>query len=225
VLLFYRLPHTTAVNITAARRRTTARVLDLLVAVPILVLLAPLMLLVGLVVTCTSRGPALFTQVRLGRCRRPFVMYKFRTMFVGSDDRPHRDYVARLMAEPAMARGPGGLYKLADDPRITRLGRWLRRTSLDELPQLFNVLRGDMSLVGPRPVLPWEAELFGPEHAVRFDVRPGVTGLWQCSGRNQLTMRQALDLDVRYVEQQSLRLDLTILLRTIPTVLGRVGAR
>jgi lipopolysaccharide/colanic/teichoic acid biosynthesis glycosyltransferase len=105
------------------------------------------------------------------------------------------------------------------------VGRWLRTSSMDELPQLFNVLRGEMSLVGPRPVLPWEAALFSPRHHERFQVRPGITGLWQISGRNQLTMTEALDLDVRYVHEQRLRLDLAILLRTIPVVLGRKGAR
>jgi lipopolysaccharide/colanic/teichoic acid biosynthesis glycosyltransferase len=207
------------------RPRVAARVLDVVVGGAALIVLSPVMAVVGAVVACTSRGPALFRQVRLGRNGRPFVMYKFRTMRVGSDDQPHREYVARLLAEPAMADGLGGVYKLADDPRITRVGRWLRETSLDELPQLFNVLKGDMSLVGPRPVLPWEAVLFGPAYDRRFEVRPGITGLWQCSGRNKLTMTQALDLDLRYVEEQSLRLDVAILLRTLPVVVGRVGVR
>lgn len=152
-------------------------------------------------------------------------MYKFRTMRTGCDDRAHREYVAALLSEPALAGHAGGVYKLADDPRVTRLGRWLRETSIDELPQLINVLKGEMALVGPRPVLPWEAELFGPEHDARFDVPPGITGLWQCSGRNTLTMSQALDLDVEYVRRRSLHLDLAILLRTVPCVLGRVGVR
>jgi lipopolysaccharide/colanic/teichoic acid biosynthesis glycosyltransferase len=147
-------------------------------------------------------------------------------MYVDSDDRLHRDYVRQLLEDPPTApRGPDGLYKLVDDPRITPVGRWLRRASLDELPQLVNVLRGEMSLVGPRPVLPWEAALFGPRHSARFQVSPGITGLWQISGRNRLTMTQALDLDVEYVERQCLRLDLAILIRTIPVVLGRKGAR
>jgi len=210
---------------TSTRPRVAARVLDVVVGGAALVVLSPVMAVVGAVVACTSRGPALFRQIRLGRDGRPFVMYKFRTMRVGSDDQSHREYVARLLAEPAMVERHAGVYKLADDPRITRVGRWLRETSLDELPQLFNVLRGDMSLVGPRPVLPWEAVLFGEAYARRFAVRPGITGLWQCSGRNQLTMTQALELDLRYVEEQSLRLDVAILLRTLPVVVGRVGVR
>jgi lipopolysaccharide/colanic/teichoic acid biosynthesis glycosyltransferase len=208
------------------RRRRTARVLDVVLSGLALVVCAPGMAVIAAVVRCTSPGPALFRQVRLGRHGRPFQMWKFRTMYVGNDDRIHREYVRRLLAEPASAaRGPDGLYKLADDPRITPVGRWLRRWSLDELPQLVNVLRGDMALVGPRPVLPWEAALFSPHHAPRFQVPPGVTGLWQTSGRNRLTMTAALDLDVIYVQNQCLRLDLAILLRTVPVILGRRGVR
>ncbi len=211
---------------TAHRRRTVARVLDLLVTGVALVLLAPLMAAIAVLVRCTSRGPALFRQVRLGQHGRPFVMLKFRTMYVDVDDRLHREYVGKLLTEPAaVVPGPDGLYKLVDDPRITPVGRWLRTTSLDELPQLINVLRGEMSLVGPRPVLPWEAALFSPRHTTRFQVPPGVTGLWQTSGRNRLTMTQALDLDVEYVARQSLLLDLRILLRTVPVILGREGVR
>jgi len=206
--------------------RTTPRVLDVVLAALGLVVLAPMMAVVAAVVAGTSRGPVLFKQVRLGQHGRSFVMYKFRTMYVDSDDRLHRDYVRRLLQEPAVSTASAeGLYKLVDDPRITPVGRLLRTSSLDELPQLFNVLRGEMSLVGPRPVLPWEAELFSPRHHKRFLVRPGLTGLWQTSGRNQLTMTQALDLDVQYVEEQCLRLDLAILFRTIPVVLGRKGVR
>lgn len=211
---------------TTRRRRTAARVLDLLVSGVALVLLAPLMAAIAVLVRCTSPGPALFRQVRLGQHGRPFVVLKFRTMYVDVDDRLHREYVQKLLVEPAaVAPGPGGLYKLVDDPRITPLGRWLRTSSLDELPQLINVLRGEMALVGPRPVLPWEAALFTPRHSARFLVPPGLTGLWQTSGRNRLTMTEALDLDVDYVERQSLLLDLRILLRTVPVVLGREGVR
>jgi lipopolysaccharide/colanic/teichoic acid biosynthesis glycosyltransferase len=208
------------------RRRVTARVLDVVVAGLALLVLAPAMALVAAVIVCASRGPALFRQDRLGLGGRPFAMYKFRTMYVDCDDRIHREYVQRLLQDPALARsGPDGLYKLVDDPRITPVGRWLRRWSVDELPQLVNVLRGEMALVGPRPVLPWEAALFSPRHAARFQVPPGITGLWQTSGRNRLTMSEALDLDVAYVQAQSLRLDVAILLRTIPVVLSRGGVR
>src|SRR5262249_27992786 len=134
-------------------------------------------------------------------------------------DRVHREYVTGMMnSERPEELRTGTTYKLANDARITRTGRWLRRTSLDELPQLFNVLRGEMSLVGPRPMIPWEADLLDQEFEPRFAVKPGMTGLWQVGGRNELTMREALSLDVRYVKEASTWLDLKILLRTIPTV-------
>jgi lipopolysaccharide/colanic/teichoic acid biosynthesis glycosyltransferase len=147
-------------------------------------------------------------------------MYKFRSMYVDSSDEIHREFVHQLLTEDSpQPGGKGGLYKLEDDPRITRLGRFLRRSSLDELPQLFNVVFGQMSLVGPRPALPWEAELFSQRQRERFRLRPGITGLWQVSGRNSLTMRQGLELDLQYLSRQSLRLDLAILCRTLPVVL------
>ncbi|MGY1642846.1 sugar transferase [Geodermatophilus sp. SYSU D00703] len=206
------------------RRSPTSRLLDLAIAGMGLVLLSPVMAGIAVLVALTSRGPVLFRQTRLGQGCRPFVMLKFRTMYVDCDDSPHREYVRALLTDPAVAPGGAdGVFKLVNDPRITPLGRWLRRTSLDELPQLINVLRGEMALVGPRPVLPWEAALFDPRHGERFAVPPGITGLWQTSGRNRLTMTQALDLDVEYVRRQSLRLDLAILVRTIPVVLAREG--
>jgi lipopolysaccharide/colanic/teichoic acid biosynthesis glycosyltransferase len=206
-------------------RRGMPRAVDLVLAGSVLLVLAPLMALVAVLVRCTSRGSVLFAQTRLGQDGKPFRMLKFRTMYADCDDRLHREYVQKLLTTPAESlRSPGGLYKLVDDPRITRLGRWLRRSSLDELPQLINVLRGEMSLVGPRPALPWEAAMYDPRYARRFDVRPGITGLWQISGRNRLTATQALDLDVEYVERRSFWLDLAILCRTIPTVLSRDGA-
>ncbi|MGY1661067.1 sugar transferase [Geodermatophilus sp. SYSU D00705] len=205
-------------------RRGVSRVVDVVLAGLALVVLAPFMAVIAVLTRCTSRGPALFRQVRLGEQRRPFVMLKFRTMQAGCDDTRHREYVRALLTDPAVVpTGAHGLFKLVDDPRITPLGGWMRRTSIDELPQLFNVLRGEMALVGPRPVLPWEADLFSPRHEARFAVRPGMTGLWQTSGRNGLSMTEALDLDVRYVETRSLRLDVAILLRTVPAVLRRRG--
>jgi lipopolysaccharide/colanic/teichoic acid biosynthesis glycosyltransferase len=147
-------------------------------------------------------------------------MYKFRTMWTGSSDRLHREYVAKLLVEPeGSSTVRNGLYKLTDDPRVTRLGAILRKTSLDELPQLFNVVRGEMSLVGPRPMLPWEIEMLGPVHQQRLAVPQGITGLWQVSGRNRLTMTQALDLDVEYVRRTCLLFDLWILVRTAFVVL------
>lgn len=219
----------------AVRKRLTAftyghgaakRTLDIAVSLALIIILAPLLMLLISLVWSTSSGPALFRQERLGRDRRPFTMLKLRTMYAGKNDRIHREYVTRLLsAGPEAAASPdGGLYKLDADPRVTRVGAWLRRTSLDELPQLVNVLRGEMSLVGPRPVLAWEAEMFGERYQRRFAVKPGLTGLWQVSGRSRLSMGTALELDVEYVARRSFAYDLVILFRTVPAVL-RGGAR
>jgi lipopolysaccharide/colanic/teichoic acid biosynthesis glycosyltransferase len=197
------------------------RALDVVVGGIALVLCAPLLAVVWLAVRASSPGPAIFRQQRLGLGGRPFVLYKFRTMTAGADDAVHRAYVTRLLTEDAPAVGGNrGLYKLQGDLRVTRIGAWLRRTSLDELPQLVNVMRGDMSLVGPRPALPWEAELYQDVDRVRFEVLPGITGLWQVSGRNRLSMREALALDVEYVRRRTLLLDLGILLRTLGCLVG-----
>ncbi|GIM95496.1 sugar transferase [Paractinoplanes toevensis] len=200
------------------------RALDLVGAGLGLLILAPLLAVIWLAVRLTSPGPAVFRQERLGRDRKPFIMYKFRSMTIGNSDAAHREYVSRMLTGTEDAERVGGLYKLAGDPRVTRLGAWLRKTSLDELPQLVNIVLGQMSLVGPRPVLAWEAELFQPEAMARFDTRPGLTGLWQVSGRSRLTMPQALALDVEYVRRQSLWLDLTIIARTLPAQLRRGAA-
>jgi lipopolysaccharide/colanic/teichoic acid biosynthesis glycosyltransferase len=209
---------------TSTTYRVVKRLLDVVLAALVLALLLPLLLAVAALVRLTSSGPALFRQTRIGRGGRPFTMLKFRTMGDGCSDELHRDYVERLLAGEEPAAGQR-LYKLADDPRVTPLGHALRRTSVDELPQLLNVLRGDMSLVGPRPVLPWEAALVHERYAARFAVPPGVTGLWQTSGRSTLSMRQALDLDVEYVRRSCLATDLRILLKTTIVILRPGDAR
>jgi lipopolysaccharide/colanic/teichoic acid biosynthesis glycosyltransferase len=200
------------------------RALDLALASVLIVIAAPLLLLLWCLVRSTSAGPALFRQERIGRGMKHFTMLKLRSMYVGNDDRTHRVYVTGMLSadQEAQARN-GALFKLADDPRVTPLGGWLRRTSLDELPQLLNVLRGDMSLVGPRPMLPWEACLLTGHHRLRFTAKPGLTGLWQISGRSRLSMRTALELDVEYARCHSVVLDLNILARTVPA-LFRGGA-
>jgi lipopolysaccharide/colanic/teichoic acid biosynthesis glycosyltransferase len=194
------------------------RGLDIILATVFLVVFSPVLLIVALLVRVSSHGPVLFRQTRVGRGGVPFRMLKFRTMHHGCDEAVHRDYVRRLLSDQAEAQH--GLYKLVDDARVTRIGRVLRRLSIDELPQLLNVLKGDMALVGPRPALPFEAELFPAWATSRYRVAPGLTGLWQVCGRNRLTMLQGLRLDVEYVEQRSLVVDLLILLRTVPAVLG-----
>lgn len=206
--------------------RLGKRIFDVVVASLAVCLLSPVFAVAWVLVRVTSPGPAIFRQVRIGQYCRPFVMYKFRTMYAGCPDAIHRNYVRKLLTdEPALDGGAAGVYKLDADPRVTRVGRLFRRASIDELPQLFNVIRGDMSLVGPRPALPWEAELFSAAHLARFLASPGVTGLWQTSGRNTLTMIDGLDLDVEYIQRQSFLLDLHILVRTVPAVLTADGVR
>ncbi len=195
------------------------RAMDGAAAVVLLAVLAPMLMVVGLLIRMTSPGPALFRQERVGRGGHPFRIYKFRTMRSDADDEVHRAYVTSLLTDTDPTDGGrAGVFKLTDDPRITPLGAWLRRTSIDELPQLLNVLRGDMSLVGPRPALPYEVELYAPEQRARLDVLPGMTGLWQVEGRSDLPMRDAIALDLEYARTRSFLLDLRILLRTIPTV-------
>jgi lipopolysaccharide/colanic/teichoic acid biosynthesis glycosyltransferase len=170
-----------------------------------------------------SPGPAFYRQQRIGRGGQPFTMYKFRTMRVGGSDAQHRELIAReLRGEDTSVNGS---WKIDCDPRVTRVGSFLRRTSIDELPQLINVLRGQMSLVGPRPCLDWEAEMFPARFAERFDVRPGLTGLWQVSGRSTMGTLEMLELDLAYVRSWGFWSDLRILLRTVPALLRGQGAR
>ncbi len=203
------------------------RALDVLIASLVLVLLAPLLLALCVLIRIDSKGPAIFRQRRLGRARRPFTVHKFRTMTVCCDERVHREYVERLIdgEEQSQATRDGrNLYKLVADDRVTRVGRLLRRTSLDELPQVFDVLLGHMSIVGPRPVIPYEAELYPPEYDARFAVKPGITGLWQVSGRNERSYREMVQLDVAWASEHSLALYLEIVMRTPWALCTRRGA-
>jgi len=167
-------------------------------------------------VKATSRGPVLFRQTRVGRGGAEFSMLKFRSMCVDAEERK-----AELHA---LSEGNGVLFKMKQDPRVTPIGRVLRRLSLDELPQLFNVLRGEMSLVGPRPPLPAEVALYAPDDTRRMLVKPGLTGLWQVSGRSDLTWEESVRLDLRYVDNWSMALDLLILCKTARAVLRGGGA-
>jgi lipopolysaccharide/colanic/teichoic acid biosynthesis glycosyltransferase len=203
-------------------RRTFRQLVESTVAIVLLLLLSPLLLATAVAIKLTSRGPVLFRQARVGLHRDEFRIFKFRTMHVDNDDSEHRRLMrAQLTAERPPDGGAPGLYKLANDPRVTPIGGFLRQFSIDELPQLLNVLRGEMSLVGPRPYVPWEAELFPAEVQKRFSVRPGMTGLWQVSGRSSLDYRTALNIDVFYTENKSLWLDLRILLRTAIVIFDR----
>jgi lipopolysaccharide/colanic/teichoic acid biosynthesis glycosyltransferase len=201
---------------------TARRLLDVVLATAVLVLLAPFMAAIALAIRAESRGPVIFRQRRLGQGLRPFTVLKFRTMRHEADAAVHRDYVHSLIERPAAAER-GQLYKLSVDNRITRVGRFLRSWSLDELPQLVNVLRGDMALVGPRPVIPYEVDRYPQRYLPRFDVKPGLTGLWQVSGRNERTYEEMVRFDIEYARQASLLLDLRILAKTVPVVFGRQG--
>jgi lipopolysaccharide/colanic/teichoic acid biosynthesis glycosyltransferase len=205
----------------------TIRALDLLVAVVGGIACIPLLLLICIAIRLEGGGPAIFRQRRLGRDKRAFTVHKFRTMRLEADPTVHREYVEQLIAgnETAHADDSGrDLYKLAADDRVTRVGRFLRKTSLDELPQIFDVLVGHMSLVGPRPVIPYEAELYPLEYDRRFAVKPGMTGLWQVNGRSERTYREMVELDVAWAERHSVGLYVSILARTPWALLCRRGA-
>lgn len=200
------------------------RFIDLLGAGVVILLLSPLLIGLAIAIRLDSRGPALFRQRRVGLGKREFTVFKFRSMRSDADPRGHRDYVTALIKGKADGVGKENLYKLAVDDRITPVGRWIRRWSLDELPQLFNVIAGNMSLVGPRPAIPYEVAEYPSWYLDRFSVKPGLTGLWQVSGRNERTYEEMVRLDIEYAERRSLFLDLSILARTPFTVLARRGA-
>ena len=193
--------------------RLVKRSLDLVGSSMLLLLTAPLFAYIAWRIRRDSPGPVLFRQTRLGQDMKEFTALKFRTMTNGPHDGAHREYLKSIMSSNAPVGG-NGLYKLERPDAITNVGRWLRKTSLDELPQLLNVLRGEMSLVGPRPCIPYETSLFGPHHFERFLVPAGITGLWQVTARSRATFVEALDLDVAYARGWSLGLDLRLLART-----------
>jgi lipopolysaccharide/colanic/teichoic acid biosynthesis glycosyltransferase len=204
-------------QIPETRRQAHAmkRVIDVLGSCLFLLLLLPIFMAIALLVMLTSEGPVIFCQKRVGRYGKLFNFYKFRTMHADSDHAIHREYVARLIEGTGQVQQPNGMYKLAADPRITPLGRILRKTSLDELPQFVNVLRGDMSLVGPRPPLPYEFDRYRAWHRRRvMEIKPGLTGLWQVYGRSRTTFDEMVRMDLRYARTQSLWLDLKIILQT-----------
>lgn len=189
-------------------QRIIKRFLDIVLSLFAITLFAPLMLIIALLIKLDSGGPAIFCQVRAGKDGKPFMCYKFRTMYVNAPDIRNPD---------------GSTYNAEDDPRVTRVGRLLRKTTLDELPQFFNVLKGDMSIVGPRPDLPDQVQFYSERHKKRLLVKPGMTGWAWVHGRNSIPWELRRDLDVEYVEKYSLWLDFYILLRTIPMVLLAKG--
>ena len=205
-------------GLLAARRwqLVVKRILDVVGGAVLLVILSPILVIAGLAVALTSRGPVLFVHDRVGKAGRVFRLLKFRTMNHGAHD------VKAEVAHLNETNGP--VFKIRSDPRLTRIGRTLRKTSIDELPQLINVIRGEMSLVGPRPPLPEEVKTYGPREHQRLSVKPGLTCIWQVSGRSDLDFDTWVAMDIEYIESWNLRLDLRLLLDTVPAVVTGRGA-
>jgi exopolysaccharide biosynthesis polyprenyl glycosylphosphotransferase len=206
--------------------RLLKRTFDLIFSALAITLLFPVWLMIALLIKLDSRGPVFYAQERVGMDGRLFLLYKFRTMKAGADSQVHREYQKAFIAgraEASVGTDNKPTYKLLSDPRITRIGKILRRTSLDEVPQVLNVLLGDMSLVGPRPPIPYEVEAYELWHRKRLDMKPGVTGLWQVSGRNRLPFEEMVRLDLFYIENWSLLLDLKIIVRTGFVMMGGQG--
>jgi exopolysaccharide biosynthesis polyprenyl glycosylphosphotransferase len=208
--------------------RFSKRAFDLATAGAMLLLLSPLLLLVAALIKLESKGPVIYRQQRIGENGRLFTMFKFRSMRADADPNAHKAYVTRLIEQnlgpEEVAENGGRSLKMEHDPRITRVGRFIRKMSIDELPQLFNVLRGDMSLVGPRPPLPYEADLYRDWHKRRFEALPGITGWWQVKGRNRVSFDEMVRLDLHYIEHASFWLDVRVLLMTPWVVLTGKGA-
>ena len=199
--------------------------LDALITLPACALLLPFFLLVGLAIKLNSPGPVFYRATAIGKGGKRFVMYKFRSMRVDTDSTVHKDYVTKLIKGEIRPEGnQGKALKITDDPRITWVGKILRKTSMDELPQLLNVLKGDMSLVGPRPCLPYEYEIYQDWHKKRLSIRPGITGLWQVAGRSEVAFEDMVVLDLYYLYNRSLSMDMNIVYETVFAVLGKKGA-
>ena len=213
--------HSVALSIDRGLKRT----IDILGSLTALIILSPVFLVIAILVKCTSKGPVFFCRKRLGQYGKEFSFYKFRTMKVNNDPNIHREFVAKLITGAADAKQNGGLFKLKNDPRITPIGRFLRRSSLDELPQFFNVLLNDMSLVGPRPPLPYEYEKYSDWHKRRvLELKPGITGLWQVEARSLTTFDEMVRIDIRYAKARNIWLDLKIMLQTPAAMLSGRGA-
>ncbi len=193
------------------------RLFDMMVSAMLLMLLSPILLIAALLVKCDSKGPVFFSQNRVGKDKNMFKMWKFRSMYIDAEERK-----AELMKQNEMDGGV--LFKMKNDPRITSIGHFIRKFSIDELPQLWNVLIGDMSLVGPRPPLPNEVKQYTTKQSRRLEVTPGITCIWQVSGRSNIPFPQQVELDIIYIENQSFTSDIIILLRTIPAVLQAKGS-
>ncbi|MCE5323148.1 sugar transferase [bacterium] len=216
-------------SVRKIRQYKSKRILDLIAASLGLVLSAPLAAVVSLLIKISSPGPILFKQVRIGKGGEKFIFYKFRSMRVDCDDSSHRKYMKLFIEgneEELKSFNQRGkkIYKMTCDDRVTAVGRFLRRTSLDELPQLLNVLKGDMSMVGPRPHIPYEVDLYQDWHRRRLQGLPGITGWWQIHGRSRVTFDESVKMDIWYLEHQSVILDIRIMLRTITKAIVGRGA-
>jgi exopolysaccharide biosynthesis polyprenyl glycosylphosphotransferase len=203
------------------------RFLDVVVSILVLILGLPFFLAIALMIKLTSKGPVLFRQKRIGEKGKPFSFHKFRTMRVDTDDTLHRkftqDFIRGTMSQRNLDGNGATLYKLTKDPRVTPVGSFLRKTSLDELPQFINILRGEMALVGPRPPVLYEYDCYEDWHKLRLAVKPGLTGLWQVSGRSSVPFHEMVMLDLYYIENWSLKMDLRIIAATIPVMLAGTG--
>jgi lipopolysaccharide/colanic/teichoic acid biosynthesis glycosyltransferase len=203
------------------------RVMDLTIALLLLPFCCLVMAVIALLIRLDSEGPIIFRQKRLGQDGAEFEFLKFRSMYVNSDDATHRTAIEQFMTGQSIngSAKAANRYKMGNDHRITRVGKFIRKTSLDELPQLFNVLRGHMSLVGPRPPIPYEVERYSSHDKLRLTGKPGLTGTWQVYGRSRVTFPEMVEMDINYLQQQSLLLDLKLILLTIPVmVFARGGA-
>lgn len=203
------------------------RFIDLSISLMVVSVGFPFLLAVALLIKLTSKGPVFFTQERIGENGKDFTLFKFRTMRTDCDDSLHReftrDFIQGQLPKSTLDEKKSSPYKLRNDPRVTAVGNFLRRTSLDEIPQFINVLRGEMSIVGPRPPLAYEYEYYEDWHKLRLTVKPGLTGLWQVSGRSSVPFHEMVMLDLYYIENWSLRLDTKIMLQTVPVMLVGTG--
>ena len=204
-------------RVTVRLSYAVKRIVDVVLSLLALILLSPLFIIIALIIKLSSPGPVFFVQTRVGQYGRPFRFYKFRSMYLDAEKRK-KDLLAQNQS------ADGVIFKMKNDPRITPIGKILRRTSMDELPQFLNVLFNDMSLVGPRPPVPSEVQMYTLDERKRLNVKPGLTCLWQISGRSDVPFKQQVSLDKEYIRSWSLKQDLWILLRTIPAILSGKGA-
>lgn len=195
------------------------RCIDIILSVLFLLIVSPTMVIIAILIKIESKGPVLYRSIRIGKNGRSFSIYKFRTMVIATDDRKHNEYVRNLLSGELGPEKGGVLFKIKNDPIITRIGKFLRRMNLDELPQFINVLIGDMSIVGTRAALPYEVDQYEDWQKERLSVKPGITGIWQISGRSSITFREMVMLDIYYIKQRSIWLDILIMLKTIPVML------